>query len=237
MRAPTPLLRLAPHVRACRIDREVILLDLVRGKYYGLPCLDGFEQHVQGWPPGDPLEPVVHADARDRLIGRLRRANLLAGNNGEATSRDDAPVPVPRRALDAVVHARPRPSLLFLARFAEASASAALAIQFRSLPSIVALVQSRRAIASRRGVHADLDLCAHAAAFEHLRPILFTVRDRCLFDSLALHQFLTYFGFQPRLVIGVKTCPFGAHAWLQWGDLVLNDHVEHVMQFRPILPI
>jgi hypothetical protein len=33
----------------------------------------------------------------------------------------------------------------------------------------------------------------------------------------------------------VKASPFGAHCWLQEGDLILNDSVERVGAYTPIM--
>jgi hypothetical protein len=38
-------------------------------------------------------------------------------------------------------------------------------------------------------------------------------------------------------VIGVATRPFVAHAWVQIAGSVLNDTVEHVQDFAPILSV
>jgi len=75
------------------------------------------------------------------------------------------------------------------------------------------------------------------AAYERLRPFVFTARDRCLYDSLALLGFLAKERHFPRWVVGVKTSPFGAHSWLQSGGTVVNDHHEYVRRFRPILVV
>ena len=75
------------------------------------------------------------------------------------------------------------------------------------------------------------------AAYETLRPFVFTARDKCLQDSLALIGFLASEGLFPHWVIGVKTRPFGAHSWVQLGPTVLNDHHDHVRQFVPILVV
>jgi hypothetical protein len=55
----------------------------------------------------------------------------------------------------------------------------------------------------------------------------------CLTDSLALVHWLE----RPRgvlLVFGVKLEPFGAHCWVQLGDLLLNDRLDTIAQFRPV---
>ena len=76
-----------------------------------------------------------------------------------------------------------------------------------------------------------------ALAFERLRPLAFSARDRCLHDSLSLAFFLLAQGLSARWVIGVKTNPFGAHSWVQSGRTVLNDQHEYVRAFRPILVV
>lgn len=55
----------------------------------------------------------------------------------------------------------------------------------------------------------------------------------CLTDSLALIHWLG----RPQgalLVFAVKLEPFGAHCWVQLGDLLLNDRLETITQFRPV---
>jgi hypothetical protein len=73
------------------------------------------------------------------------------------------------------------------------------------------------------------------AIFFRLRTWVYSACGSCLFDSLVLADFLTRFGAQPVLVLGVHTKPFAAHAWVQCGPWVLNDTVENVEQFVPIL--
>jgi len=36
------------------------------------------------------------------------------------------------------------------------------------------------------------------------------------------------------LAIAVRTGPFGAHAWVQVGDAIVNDSVDNVRDFTPI---
>ena len=78
---------------------------------------------------------------------------------------------------------------------------------------------------------------AEAARYTRLRPFALTTYDRCLNDSLALIHFLATQGHFPRWVIGVRVQPFGAHSWVQSGDVVLNDLPENVRHYRPILVV
>lgn len=73
-------------------------------------------------------------------------------------------------------------------------------------------------------------------AFEHAR-LLRTAADRCLPRSIALALCLASDGERTNLVIGVKLAPFGAHCWVQSGGEVLNDSVEEVLRYQPILVI
>ncbi|BBC73232.1 conserved hypothetical protein [Altererythrobacter sp. B11] len=59
--------------------------------------------------------------------------------------------------------------------------------------------------------------------------------DRCLVRSLAMFATLNRRGINSKLVIGVRTNPFAAHCWIQRGSVVLNDVVEHVRNFTPIM--
>jgi hypothetical protein len=74
------------------------------------------------------------------------------------------------------------------------------------------------------------------AIFNSLRA--FYPRDYvCLFDSLALLEFLIPFGVRADWIFGVASDPFAAHCWLQQGNVVLNDPLEKVAGYCPILAV
>lgn len=62
-------------------------------------------------------------------------------------------------------------------------------------------------------------------------------RDQCLLDSLALLRWLGDLRSGAALVFGVKLNPFAAHCWVQADDLVLNDRLDNVAAFTPLLMI
>jgi hypothetical protein len=74
-------------------------------------------------------------------------------------------------------------------------------------------------------------------AFARYRVFLFSSKDECLYDSLALLEFLARYGIYPDWVFGVQTRPFAAHCWVQHGDVVFNDMVEHVRGYTPIMVV
>ncbi|RZI56887.1 MAG: lasso peptide biosynthesis B2 protein [Rubrivivax sp.] len=149
-------------------------------------------------------------------------------------------------------------SALRLARFAWSTAVSACWLRFFSLHTVVRRVTERlaplpigetescTASGSKHGTHRldalDTKPMSEAmrsalVAFDRLRPLAFTARDRCLHDSLALTMFLASEGHRARWVIGVKLSPFGAHSWVQYGRTVLNDQHDYVRAFRPILVV
>jgi hypothetical protein len=65
-------------------------------------------------------------------------------------------------------------------------------------------------------------------------------RPACLVRAIALHRLLRARGISgPRICIGVGRSDgaFTAHAWVQYGDLVLGDDAEHVNTFRPLVDV
>lgn len=57
----------------------------------------------------------------------------------------------------------------------------------------------------------------------------------CLPRSLALWRFLRQRGHHAQIIFGVKDLPFAAHCWVQSGPLLLNDRLETIQPFTPVL--
>jgi hypothetical protein len=75
-----------------------------------------------------------------------------------------------------------------------------------------------------------------AQIFKTLRP--WYPRDfLCLFDSLALLEFLAAEEIFADWVFGVRAEPFEAHCWVQREQVALNDSIERVSTFVPIMRV
>jgi hypothetical protein len=61
--------------------------------------------------------------------------------------------------------------------------------------------------------------------------------DKCLQRSLALAHCMLGRGLRPTFVIAVKFKPFAAHAWVQNGTTLLNDRLDNVLPYTPILVV
>ena len=63
----------------------------------------------------------------------------------------------------------------------------------------------------------------------------FGEEDQCLARALAYRMIALRRGHAASLVIGVKFDPFAAHCWVQDGPRLLNDRLERVRLFTPIM--
>jgi len=238
---PSARLSLAPHVRACHVDGQVILLDMQRNRYVGVGGRhsSALEQQVEGWPAPQPSS-VVDADAR--ATGALKQRLLMQGllTSHPANRRNDNAIEEATSSLDfEAVQADSTINARRIGRFVRSVAVTSLRLRFRSLHGIERTLAARRDRhqAALAGGPSHEALFHVAAAYDTLRPFALTARDKCLQDSLALIDFMASERLFPRWVIGVKTRPFSAHSWVQSGGTILNDQHEHVRRFRPILVV
>jgi hypothetical protein len=98
-------------------------------------------------------------------------------------------------------------------------------------------VRFRAERARTRVGFSETELPALVTAFATLRPFFFAAKDACLFDALSLSEFLAGYGLFPNWVFGVQSRPFAAHCWLQLDGVVLNDTIDHVQRYTPIMVV
>jgi hypothetical protein len=73
--------------------------------------------------------------------------------------------------------------------------------------------------------------------FQRVSPFFYGSQEHCLFDSLALVEFLARYEQYPTWVFGVRTRPFRAHCWVESDSLLFNDILERTRGFTPIMTI
>ncbi|HEV7610806.1 MAG TPA: lasso peptide biosynthesis B2 protein [Steroidobacteraceae bacterium] len=195
---------------------------------------------LQGWrdPDFEVFKPVCLGEstcfAENRLIESLVSKEIITSNpaHGKPFAEFEYPAPVTEIEGSGNIASTSR-SFLRTVRFLTACAKAHWYLKTQSLAHTLATIESRRrTVASKDATHAQ----ALVSAFKSLRP--FYPRPYvCLFDSLALLEFLAGYRYFPRLVFGVVADPFEAHCWLQNGTTLLNDHLERVSRYKPILSV
>ena len=234
---------LQPHVFLCRANRHWVILDVNRDKYLCVdrhqfeslgPRLHGWEETPAQCVRNAPELPEDVAALGSALLGVDILSERPDGAKNARPTVCSAPTDVPD--VDLPEHLRRSPWTHALSFFMSC-ATASRQLREARFQSIVASVRTRK--------HHNRD-CARPFDFERARSLnvvfdtlrLFYPRPYlCMFDSLALVNFLAHFGLFPDWVFGVTADPFEAHCWVQAGSTVLNDTLEHVCAFTPIMHV
>jgi hypothetical protein len=231
---------LAKHVFVCRDEEYIVILDLRRDRYFALEAARtaALIPVLPGWPAPSPQTSgaVPELTVEEAAAPLVRQGWLL--EEGDA-SKDATPVRLPAAEAELVGGAEVagvRLGARTVIAFLVASILAKLALRFRRLEWVV------RRVAERNAAHAGRPFDIERArqlldAFGRMRVFLFSSREECLHDSLAVLEFLARYGVFPSWVFGVRARPFAAHCWVQHADIVFNDSVEHASSYTPIMVV
>lgn len=230
---------LSRHVHVCVAGNYAVVLDLRRDKYIGIgrEHLPALAASVMGWPGATETEtaPVRSADA---LLSQMVSTGVLTTDPAIGKEARSPAITLPQfPAIEADLEYRPRVTIRDVFRVLVAAAKAKALLKWRPIETVVARVERRK---QQQGAGREFDLAAArplVEAFLYLRPLFFTSKDECLFDSLVLIELLARRRLFPLWLFGVSTQPFRAHSWVQAGDHVLNDQPERVSRFAPILVV
>ena len=234
--------RLANDVYWCEPGGAVIFLDLKRDRYIGLEPenLAAFRRLIE---PDSPPDAQTEALGRQLVEEGLFVTNANAAPNAAHANtahgkipRATACPPIAAALIDLgdTSHVRIRP--IHVARFALACARAAYLRRCCALHAIVQRIRERRA--RHHGTvrtPSRTELRDLVARFRRLRPLAYSAPDHCVLDALTLIEFLALFGHFPNWTLGVMTQPFGAHCWVQHGEIVLSDSVTRAGVYTPIM--
>lgn len=224
------------------VDRFCFVLDLNRDRYLCLARedLQALGPWLSGWQNEVPLSQCATSLPRpqeaETLIKHLIAAGLLT-----VTQRDGKPVTPtsmspPMSTLE-TGRSAPKWALRQTLRFFTASNRARQSLRTKPLNETVRRVECRQTSCRSQNTPFDYDNASrYVAAFNALRPS-FPEKYLCLFDSLALIEYLSAYKLFPRWVFGVQPDPFAAHCWVQEGTVVFNDSVERVATYTPIMVI
>jgi hypothetical protein len=230
---------LAPDCFVCRLQDYWIILDTRCDKYLCVAHADlaSIGHRLSGWQDSriSSKDGGAECDEEGSLIESLVLRGILTGSPRDGKPFIESEAWVRERAIEAIESAvSARPSPLSVIRFFWACGKVHWRLRFGAFSRTVAgLGRRRRCAGSPREFDAAL-ASRVIAIFKTLRP-LFPRPYLCLFDSLALFEFLAGYDCFPHLVFGVVADPFEAHCWLQAGTVVLNDDLERTGRYKPIL--
>jgi hypothetical protein len=233
---------LSDQVHCCEFEDGAVILDMRAVAYLGIDAehLPDLRARIENWPNSKACD--LDAKCTDNPSFQRLLANLLARGivTTVPTKARLSNLPHPATALTnadwgAALHGIPIAHVLC---FCMSLLWVLLRRRPRRLGSLLNWIRRQQAAFRRdegppdRQVDRDL-----LASFFRSRIWFYTAYRYCLFDSLVLSVFLTWRRVPCTLVIGVSTKPFAAHAWVQIGDCVLNDAIEHVQTYTPILAV
>lgn len=209
----------------CRlVDGRAIFLDLSTGRYaspsaQASRALARLADHAEWsgpWP--EALRPL------------RERGWLVEADEPGATGF--ARWPLPERSWQGDTSRDPAPAAVGLALLREVAAILEMRVsRFRNV-----VTGLRSWPVRERTTGAFPTIGELVGAFDRADRIL-SPRNRCLPRSIALMRTLRDIGEPAHLVIGVRTYPFLAHAWVQLQGRVIGDDLDRVRAYSPILQI
>jgi Transglutaminase-like superfamily len=229
-----------PHAYVCARDDYVVLMDIERGKYL---AVDGrrsreLSQLIEGWPsPASDLCLIREgtgnppSDSAERIVRQLLQRKFVTED--PSIGKTAAPVKTglpmetfPIFALDRSL----RPYLKFLPNFIMACIRARRLHGDIRLATVVEHIRARR---RRWGDPApDVEKLERlVTAHQHLRPLIYTWHDQCLYDSMVLLEFLAAYRIDATWVFGVHTWPWIPHCWVRAGAYLLNDSPGNIGRY------
>ena len=227
---------LAHHAYASATDDLLVILNGLSGAYYGVPldaasslfpCLGGgvHDRHC-----ADPAD-------RKALYASLSTMGLITTDR--ASGKRIAPLQVtPTGDLNSHTLA-PQHDIgiteAFL--FLRSALLASISLKLRSFTDLAISLEAIKNGSKPRLTDARPKLPSLLASFRTLRALTYTSSGNCLYDSLVLERFLLAHRIPSTLIVAVGTRPFGAHCWVQYDGLVLNDSASHVREFTPLVAI
>jgi Transglutaminase-like superfamily len=235
---------LSQHIYFCDFSDGTIFLDLRTNRYFAMQSHDmlALRPHIHGF--SENQDPALQRDearkvSADAIVRRLLAGGVLTdcAADGKPASPVVLHIDPNSRASESV--GRRSPTVLHVLNFLLSLLHASLSIRFSRVGAFLAHHRSARIprspSATTQSPPQRVDHLLHI--FNHLRLWAYTATDACLLDTLTLAGFLRRYGLMSTVVIGVRTNPFGAHAWGQWNSFVLNDTPDHVRRFRPLLAL
>lgn len=209
---------LASGVHAVEVAGDLVFLDVASDAYF---CLGGGADALALGPDGQA--DVGH----EQMAAQLLEAGLLSQHPTTPS------IPLPPRStasirLEGGARAPVPPNVGLVALKVTTSVARMFSrSEFSRLLEGPAPAPSARAAPTPALIEA-------VAQFERLRPWL-PLQGECLLRSYHLRAFLRARGLDAIWVFGVRTWPFSAHCWLQVGETVLDEDLERLTAYQPIL--
>jgi hypothetical protein len=234
---------LSRHVFFCRAARNWIFLDVRNDRYFSIPSLEAesLAQVIDSKRTSRPSDPEARASGygthTGELVQELARRGVLCTDIRQARALEATVVAPAAFTICGDEESRHQAAATALAAVLAYATLASLQLRWLPLHRILQTVAER---ARRDPEHArQFDHAAAArlvATYNKARP-LFPRKYLCIYDCLAMLGLFHAHRLYPTWVFGVTEDPFSAHCWLQHGSIVLNDNLDRVNTYTPIMTV
>jgi len=211
---------LRPGLHFCEAASTFIFLDLKTDRYFRLPprLEDHFRNLVDNpLSAGSAAAPLIEAGMLRPAIFRqsLSRPRLVAGTTG---------LDVPNAG---------RPGCFEVARALASDIGVSQQLRLGRLAAVIASYENAKVGRTMATSLKEDGPVRVVRAYESAK-LFRASANRCLSRSLAMARRLADLRCDALLVIGVRAQPFAAHAWVQSGDIVLNETPDEVSRYTPV---
>jgi hypothetical protein len=211
-------------VSFCTPGNRTVFLDVLNDRYLTLTA--EAEQAFRRLISSDPLGAADCAQLQD-----LVASGLLQDSPGPAPSAARARAAA-RSLFQEQMHARARDTASALAWLARTRIGMAL----RPLRSTLRALREAKLCADLEPAPPAEELSRVAAAFSRC-SMWASPLDRCLPRSVAAARLMIERSLDADFVIGVRLQPFSAHCWVQHQDVLINETLDRVRNYTPILVV
>ena len=234
---------LADGVHACKLDDGAVFLDLRRNQYIAVSpgSVGSLNETVEGFTSlgSSPSALEQKGKQADSEIRSLLARGILTDSrrHGKPASRaviqaSHAFTPGHRLSTSRTIRAS------HIERFTASVLYCTWNLRRHKPKPIIDRIAALRARPMEQAASGGTEVAAQVVEiFRRLRTFTYTAKNHCLLDSLILTDFLFRNGLMPTFIIGIRTKPFLAHAWVQIGDCVMDDKLESLEDLTPILVV
>jgi hypothetical protein len=239
----TGLYYLSKHIYFCDVSDGTIFLDLRTNRYFAIQSHDMLVlgPHVHGFAENHP--PVSRASesqgvTSDAIVHRLLANGVLTGSAADGKLAYPVALSIDPHPCVSISLGPLSVKALHVLNFFLSVLHASISIRWSRVGTFLSRHHAAKVHPAVQPTSLSLERVNHLLRiFNYLRLWVYTATDACLLDTLTLVNFLQRYDLPSTVVIGVRTNPFGAHAWAQWDSFVLNDTPDFVKGFRPLLAL
>lgn len=223
-----------------------MLLDCRKNRYFGVAASDScmLAAHIEDWPW--PVKRIHSEDSKSdpqvqNLIHDMLQRGVLVRKAFSGSPKLRV-VPAPPTLELCSVYSEQKPCLTAydIRAFLWSQFIASYLLRWRSLEYILDRIRKRRARFDNLDSRTSRQFDANSTRilvekYNVASRAMYSKHDICLYEAVALSEFLSKYEVFPYCVIGVTAKPFSAHCWLQQDHVLVNDKRIRVQNFTPML--